>query len=970
MRPHTTVLPFRVSTGLVWLAALALAFTLLLAFMVVNVRAQDSVSPAAPTGFGPQAGSLAIGKRLVTPSDRNVLVFGEIATFQIVVTNTGTTSIMYLPQEDQFDDRCLDFLTKANPPENDNSPNNITWSNLVLPLGHYLAPGESYTTTVNFDVTGSADVTDSYNTALVSGAVDADNQPVSSVSTTIDFPCYRPARIGDRVWEDLDGDGVQDAGEPGVAGVVVRLTRPYGPVITATTSITGFYSFTMLPPGNYTVNVDAATVPSGMVLTTANLPHEITLAAGENYDTADFGYQFQADLAVTKSDNPDPVIAGRTLTYTLVITNNGPAVAYDVSLTDTLPAGITFASASPAQDSGPNPLVWNVGTLAVGATRTYTVVATVDSSTTGPTISNTAVVGSSVVDPVPANNSDTEPTTINTSADLAITKSDNPDPVVAGRTLTYTLSVVNNGPSDAVSVVVTDSLPAGVTWVSTTPSVGSCSGTTNISCNLGTMVRNATATITVVVTVDSATTGTLVNTTGVTSSTPDPDSSNNFDSEPTTINTSADLEITKSDSPDPVSVNNPVAYTLIFTNHGPSDALNVVVTDTLPAGVTFVSATPGYSGPNPLVWSVGTLVVGASRTYTVVVTVDNGTAGPLSNTATIGSSTSDPEPANNSDTEPTTVLHPGLTIAKTPDMQVIYKGTTATFTITVSNTSSDADLSDVTVTDALAPNCDRSLGTLVAGATTSYTCTVTANNDFTNTADVIGTPPGGAAISASDTARVLLYVAIGDRTCAGTGTANLCDSDDLGVKVPLTITGLDVNGGTVDISLTTSVTGFYKIDNLVPGVYTVTAQSSYGGYLLGSQNSVLTTSLLTGGSADLDLDFRYVLPAATDVLGLAAVAEPASGGVRLHWSLRPGATPEGFVIYRTERSEGPYKRITAEPILATPGTLEYDYLDQLGVSASRVYWYRLQALPSGGMIGPIASKPAFSHRVFVPTVSR
>src|SRR6185436_7806028 len=138
--------------------------------------------------------------------------------------------------------------------------------------------------------------------------------------------------------------------------------------------------------------------------------------------------------------------------------------------------------------------------------------------------------------------------------------------------------------------------------------------------------------------------------------TPDPDPSDNTDNESTTINTSADLSIVKADSPDPVVAGNTLTYTLVVANTGPSNATGVVVTDILPAGVNFVSATPVQSsGPNPLVWNLGLLNAGASTTLTVAVTVNSGTSGVITNTASVGSPTPDPDPSDNTDGEPTTV---------------------------------------------------------------------------------------------------------------------------------------------------------------------------------------------------------------------------------------------------------------------------------------------------------------------------
>ncbi len=105
------------------------------------------------------------------------------------------------------------------------------------------------------------------------------------------------ASIGDRVFYDLDGSGLPDGGsEPGINGVTVRLfsnTCTGTPLATATTAGSGGYSFTSLVAGTYCVHVDPSTVPAGYQLTTGNIPLTVSLAAGQNYTTADFGYRVQ-----------------------------------------------------------------------------------------------------------------------------------------------------------------------------------------------------------------------------------------------------------------------------------------------------------------------------------------------------------------------------------------------------------------------------------------------------------------------------------------------------------------------------------------------------------------------------------------------------------------------------------------------------------------------------------------------------
>src|SRR5206468_3809964 len=182
--------------------------------------------------------------------------------------------------------------------------------------------------------------------------------------------------------------------------------------------------------------------------------------------------------------------------------------------------GVTFVSAagsgwSCSQASGV--VTCTRASLAPGAAPAITIVVTAPSE--GGTISNTASVVSSTNDTNSANNTASESTTVTASADLSITKSDSPDPVTAGGTLTYTLSVSNAGPSTATSVSVTDTLPAGVTFVSAAGSGWSCSQASGVvTCTRASLAPGAAPAITIVVTAPSEG-GTLSNTASVVSST-------------------------------------------------------------------------------------------------------------------------------------------------------------------------------------------------------------------------------------------------------------------------------------------------------------------------------------------------------------------------------------------------------------------------------------------------------------------
>jgi len=230
--------------------------------------------------------------------------------------------------------------------------------------------------------------------------------------------------------------------------------------------------------------------------------------------------------------------AGSNLTYNINVTNNGPSDAASVTMSDTLPPNTTFVSES--QLTGPsftciNPpsggtgtVSCSIATLTASTSATFSIVVQIaPTAPVGPS-SNTATVSSSTSDPTPGNNSSTAVTTIAlATADLSITKTPAPGPYGTGQPLTYTIVVTNGGPNTATSVTVTDTLPAGTSLQSSTPS-GACSGTTTVTCNAGTLVNGATATFTLTITLPS-TPGPITNTAVVSNSatTVDPNLGNN-----------------------------------------------------------------------------------------------------------------------------------------------------------------------------------------------------------------------------------------------------------------------------------------------------------------------------------------------------------------------------------------------------------------------------------------------------------
>jgi uncharacterized repeat protein (TIGR01451 family) len=430
-------------------------------------------------------------------------------------------------------------------------------------------------------------------------------------------------------------------------------TSPGNVVITgATTLRVDAPAHTYTTPGVYNVTVDVThetaatlTVP-GAVITVRNA----------------------ADLSVTKR-GPTSAPAGSNITYTITVTNSGPQAAQNVQMTDMVPAGTAFVSES-------HPSGWtfsfiagtvteSTGTLTIGASATFTIV--VHAAVTDPvgsTITNTANVSSSTFDPNTGNNSSTVMTTVTAaSADLSVLKT-GPTTVTAGTNLTYTITVRDNGPSDAQNVSLTDAVPAGTTFVSetqtsgpafmvTNPPAGSSSGT--VSGNIGLLGTGVSATFMIVVQANAsdASGSTITNTAMVSTTTTDPNSSNNSSTTNTAVKTAADLRVTMT-GPLVVPAGANLTYTITVSNLGPSDAQSVQLTDAVPSGSTFVSEqhpngwTSSVAG-GTITESTGTLAAGASATFTIVLqansTDPNGFL--IRNIAQVMSTTFDPFLNNN-----------------------------------------------------------------------------------------------------------------------------------------------------------------------------------------------------------------------------------------------------------------------------------------------------------------------------------
>ena len=502
----------------------------------------------------------------------------------------------------------------------------------------------------------------------------------------------------------------------GGGGGVIFLSAPPTPTSSVSGGVNGFsttandaYGATVGLPGtinsNFTINETPGAQPGGECAS--------------------------ADLSVTNSGTPAVVVPGNAITYTQTVTNNGPLEAVNTVLSEAVPANTTFASLTiPTGWSCTTPAVGAAGNitctdpdLANAGTGSFTLKVTVNGATpNGTQIIDTVNVTSGTTDPNLANNTATVVTVVGlaTTANIAVTKTATPNPVLAGNKITYTIVVKNNGPAGAANAVFNDPIPAGTTFstLTQTGTVWSCPApTTAVQCTLNPFPSGGSTTFTLTVTVPAGTaSGTqITNTASTTSTTLDSNPNSNSSTAIVTVATAGQFDLidSSSGSPNPVLAGNKITFTQTVMNAGPSasTAGAAVFTDTMPAGTNFVSlgiptgwiclTLPAVNTNGPISCcpkngagtkcsGVATIASGATLQFPLVVTVPAGTASgtKITNASNIAPTVNDVNPGNNSTTASVFVGSPtqsDMAIVKTAAPQPVNQGTNLTYTLQVTN---------------------------------------------------------------------------------------------------------------------------------------------------------------------------------------------------------------------------------------------------------------------------------------------
>jgi len=583
--------------------------------------------------------------------------------------------------------------------------------------------------------------------------------------------------------------------------------------------------------------------------------------------STEVGTTANAQLTVTNVASPNPVQAGNDVTYTQTVTNTGSSAATSATFTEGTPTNTTFVRITapagwsctgfPTQCTNPS--------VAAGASGTFTVVYQVSATAAaGSTITDTATVNAS--NQAFGSNSATATDVVasGTQADVALSTVATPASVLAGNNVTYTQTIINNGPAAAAGVSFTEATPANTTfqsvlapagWTCTQPAVGAA-GTVN--CTDATLASGTQANIIVVVNVPaSVAAGTITANSSVTATTSDPNTANNNTTVTTTLYDNCDLAVTNSGTPSPVTAGGQITYTQVVTNSGPSNCSAGTLTEATPTNTTFVSVTVTTTGggtwtcPNsaPVACTNPSVVPGSVGTVEAIYQVSATATGTITDTVNVSSSTTDTNPANN-----TATMTIGVGASGTADLSVSNSGTpnpvtaggTITYTQTVTNNGPGAATA-AKLTETLPANVTF---VSLTGPGGTWTCTAASPYQCTDSATM-------AATGATSTASFTLIVTVNSTVTAGTAL-----TETAGVSSSTS----DPNSGNNNASVTTYVSDSadLSVTNALPAT-SIPAQDS----------SVLTYTQVfknAGPSTATAVQVVETLPTDTTATSLATAA--------------------------------------------------------------------------------------------------
>ena len=422
------------------------------------------------------------------------------------------------------------------------------------------------------------------------------------------------------------------------------------------------------PAGNVLVSVTLSADAVGEMTNTASaLSTEGFTGTGSATTTV-----IPGSLTVTKT-GPETANITDIVNYEITVTNDGEGALTDVTVADTVPEGLTFSSGLPAPTQG---TTWNLGTLDAGESRTIMAAATADAAGDySLPVSVTSAEGATA---------DASVDTTIVAPDLAVTKTVSADSFLVGEQVTFTIEVTNNGDGSAFAAAVSDTMSAGLTMVSSDPEATVAEdGTLNWA--IDELAAGASTSFTITVTADAS--GDHTNAVDVTvlDATVSAEASVRSNTPAITLGKSGGSVMYTDGERD---------YQLTATNTGEADLTGVVITDTFPSGLSFVSAdTEGTHAAGVVTWNIGDIAIGDSVTVTVQLRGED--VGTYTNTAAV---TSDQGASAEADFDLEVLAATGASLQISDSNDPVGIGEQTTYTVRVTNQGDDAAVTNVSVT--------------------------------------------------------------------------------------------------------------------------------------------------------------------------------------------------------------------------------------------------------------------------------
>ncbi len=433
-----------------------------------------------------------------------------------------------------------------------------------------------------------------------------------------------------------------------------------------------------------------------------------------------------ADVAIEFTGFPSLAGAEGEITYTLRVVNRGPARAQNVAAMDLLPLQVSLVNASLAPEQEGNTLVWRLGALDAGAIRSWEVNVLVYPGAARQ-FTNTVMVSSTTYDSDLSNNIAIASTAVTTAADLAVALAGIPPLIGSGSAITCTLSYTNAGPAVAQNVLIMTWLSDGLTFGgvvdgSPPPDSGTMpdgtlalGGLVPVVWRIPALKAGASGSIVFTLTAQASFLGPVTTTVAITANYSDPREDNNFLTSTANIVDQADLSIAYTIASGPVVAGREITCTLIYTNDGPGAAREVLITMTLPPGVT-VRELPGTTveplqDERLLTWFIPVLQARMGGSLVLTLTVEQPIEGPLYGRIAISSVTPDSAPADNVGIWTINPLVAGLEVGHAVTPRLIAPHMPFTWTVYLTNVGTlSFPVRSLTVVPSLPPGFRRASG--------------------------------------------------------------------------------------------------------------------------------------------------------------------------------------------------------------------------------------------------------------------